>query len=124
MNDFKAWLAEREEAGTLPTGQEVHIQGARRSKLRGRNCFQKSMDFTGRPSVTYMMRDPANPKQRHGNFTEILMDLLSDEARQHEYFGSGSQMTPVDTFDDESYYVEDRPSIPPVDVINIYYDRR
>ncbi|KAG1445004.1 hypothetical protein G6F56_010070 [Rhizopus delemar] len=105
MQDFQAWLEERKKAGTQPTGQEIYIQGSQKSKLlyKKKNCFQNSFDFTDRPIANYQLADISHPSKKDGNVTQIMMSLLSDEAREHEHLGT--QNTPVD-------------------VINLYYDRR
>lgn len=114
MKDFKLWVSERQEAGAVPTGQEIYIQRSQRSRLLKniKNCFRDAFDFSGRPTVNYQILDrPVPPKNM--NLTDIIMKLLSDEARQHEYI-------------DQSLISADFPHVetPPVDVINLFYDRR
>ncbi|GAA5807284.1 hypothetical protein MFLAVUS_000641 [Mucor flavus] len=114
MKDFKLWISERQEAGVVPTGQEIYMQRSQRSRLLKniKNCFRDAFDFSGRPTVNYQILDrPVPPKNM--NLTDIIMKLLSDEARQHEYI-------------DQSLINADFPHVetPPVDVINLFYDRR
>lgn len=111
MDDFKAWLSERQDSGVIPTAQEVYVQGTRKSTLltKVKNCFHSFFNFNGRPIVNYQFLDT----QKHNvtQMTNIMTSILSDEARQHEYY-----------YD----YVGDHnaKTIPPVDVIHLYYDRR
>lgn len=109
MEDFKSWLLARHYAGVVPTGQEIYMQRSQRSRLLKniKNCFQDSFDFSGRPVVNYQLLDHQSAPSNM-NLTDIMMNLLSDEARQHEYL------------DANNLGVE----IPPVDVINLFYDRR
>lgn len=114
MKDFKQWIQERHDAGVVPTGQEIYMERSQRSKLlkNVKNCFQDLFDFSNRPTVNYQLLDrPTPPKNM--NLTDTIMKLLSDEARQHEYL-------------DQSLISANHPrvKIPPVDVINLYYDRR
>jgi hypothetical protein len=118
MEDFKAWLLARHYAGAIPTGQEIYMQGTRNSKLLKavKNCFKDSFDFSGRPSVSYQFAD--HQDQRHINVTDVMMNVLSDEARQHEYLGmTGASSIGVGN-------IQQTVSSPPVDVINLFYDRR
>ncbi|KAI9366373.1 hypothetical protein BD770DRAFT_417264 [Pilaira anomala] len=114
MEDFQSWIQARHDAGVIPTGQEIFLQRSQRSKLLKTtgNCFQDSFDFSGRPTVNYQIPDHPNPP-KNMNLTDIIMRLLSDEARQHEYL-------------DQSLISANLPrvKIPPVDVINLFYDRR
>lgn len=114
MEDFRSWIQARHDAGVIPTGQEIYLQRSQRSKLLKTtgNCFQDSFDFSGRPTVNYQIPDHPNPP-KNTNLTDIIMRLLSDEARQHEYL-------------DQSLISANLPrvKIPPVDVINLFYDRR
>ncbi|KAI8991474.1 hypothetical protein BDF20DRAFT_831509 [Mycotypha africana] len=115
MEDFKAWLLERQMKDVVPTAQELYIQRSRRSLLLEKvdNCFSNSFDFSGRPSVYY--RFPDSHKQSKINVTDVMMRLLSDETREHEYLLT-------DSYSNE---IVDRASTPPpVDVINLFYDRR
>jgi hypothetical protein len=131
MEDFKAWLLARHYAGVVPTGQEVYIQRSHRTtKLlkRAKNCFQDSFDFSGRPTVNYQVLDTARQK-KDMNLTQIMMSLLSDEARQHEYLRDdkpapqdslhGGELGSGKEDNGEEEFIS-----PPVDVINLFYDRR
>jgi hypothetical protein len=128
MDAFKSWLLARHYAGAVPTGQEIYMQGTRSSKLlkKVKNCFQDSFDFSGRPSVNYQFAD--HQDQRHINVTDLMMNLLSDEARQHEYLDSADSSAMVgklkDSIGARNKAQQDRLSSPPVDVINLFYDRR
>ncbi|KAI9484224.1 MAG: hypothetical protein EXX96DRAFT_617168 [Benjaminiella poitrasii] len=133
MDEFKAWLLERHYAGAIPTGQEIHLQGTRKSRLLERvtNCFRPSFDFSGRPIVKYKVLDHHN--QYDLNITDIMMNLLGDKARAYEYFDDGGHLfsTVNDDYSIGDYGIVNeksatdstRPS-PPVDVINLFYDRR
>ncbi|KAI8643210.1 hypothetical protein BD408DRAFT_342718 [Parasitella parasitica] len=114
MEDFRAWLLERHSAGVIPSGQEIYMQGSRKSRLLTKinNCFGNSFDFSNRPTVGYQLQDHQN--QRHVNITNIMVNLFSDNARQHEYLDG--QHSPTSLFDTIK--------APPVDVINLFYDRR
>ncbi|KAG1440506.1 hypothetical protein G6F56_011893 [Rhizopus delemar] len=106
MKDFKAWIKERQQAGARPSAQEIHLQGNEESRLleRETNCFQSDFDFSDRPISSYQIPDLLRPKKKNKmNITRIMMSVLSDEARRHEYLGYSDK---------------------PVDVINILYDRR
>lgn len=109
MDDFKSWLLERHYAGTVPTGQEIYLQRSQQSRLlkNAKNCFQDSFDFSGRPKVNYQLIDHQKAPQNM-NMTDIMMSLLSDEARTHEYLSTDELETET----------------PPIDVINLFYDRR
>ncbi|RCH81773.1 hypothetical protein CU098_005781 [Rhizopus stolonifer] len=102
MSDFKAWIIARHQANAVPTGQEVYIQGSQKSRLlkKIKNCFRDSFDFSQRPIVNYQFLDH---QKVNLNFKDIMLSLLSDQARQHEYL------------------LEDNM---PVDVIHLYFDRR
>ncbi|KAL7327852.1 hypothetical protein PS15p_206220 [Mucor circinelloides] len=119
MEDFKAWLLERHYAGVIPSGQEIYMQGSRKSRLLKniKNCFSDSFDFSGRPTVSYQLQD--HQKQRHINITDIMVDLFSDRARQHEYLDGTIQSLPGAA---KNFKVHT--GSPPVDVINLFYDRR
>lgn len=110
MQDFKAWLLERHYAGAVPTGQEIYLQRSQKSRLLKniKNCFQDSFDFSGRPVVNYQLFDHPTPP-KNTNLTDIMMSLLSDEARHHEYLGANHA---------------EMKDAPPVDVIHLFYDRR
>lgn len=114
MKDFKSWISERQNAGVVPTGQEIYMERSQRSRLlkNVKNCFKYAFDFSGRPTVNYQMLDRATPP-KDMNLTDIIMKLLSDETRRHEYL-------------DQSLISADVPhiAVPPVDVINLFYDRR
>lgn len=105
MDDFKAWISERQAVGVDPTAQEIFVQGTQKSKLlaKFKNCFRSSFDFSDRPIANYQLLDISHPTQKDGNITQTMMSLLSDEAREHEYLGNSDK---------------------PVDVINLFYDRR
>jgi hypothetical protein len=135
MDDFQAWLSARQEAQLIPVGQEVIIKGYnhhhhhKTSDLLAsktshkKNCFSNAFDFSGRPAVTFQMRDSADVS----NFQEMtssMKSLLSDEARQHEYIGQLGMLPSEDSFADASDNVKRKSDIPPVDVINLFYDRR
>ncbi|KAK4509104.1 uncharacterized protein ATC70_007454 [Mucor velutinosus] len=122
MEDFKAWLLERHYAGVIPSGQEIYMQGSRKSRLLKniKNCFSDSFDFSGRPTVSYQLQDHQN--QRHINITDIMVDLFSDKARQHEYL-DGMIQSPFPGAA-KKFKVHTDASSPPVDVINLFYDRR
>lgn len=114
MDNFKSWLLARHYAGVVPTGQEVYIQGSHRTTRllkRIKNCFQDSFDFSGRPTVNYQVLDRQH-QQKDMNLTKIMMSLLSDEARQYEYLNGAPSR-------EEEFNIS-----PPVDVINLFYDRR
>lgn len=123
MEDFKAWLLERHYAGAIPSGQEIYMQGTRKSRLlkKIKNCFSDSFDFSGRPTVSYQLQD--HQDQRHINITDIMMDLFSDKARQHEYL-DGTIQSPSMPGAAKKFKVQTGASSPPVDVINLFYDRR
>lgn len=122
MEDFKAWLLERHYAGVIPSGQEIYMQGSRKSRLLNKikNCFGDSFDFSGRPTVSYQLQD--HQDQRHINITDIMMNLFSDKARQHEYL-DGTLPSSSSTFGATKDFKVHTGS-PPVDVINLFYDRR
>lgn len=109
MEDFKSWLQERHDAGIVPTAQEIYIQGTRKSSLlaKAKNCFHSFFNFNGRPIVNYQFMD--NHEHNVTQITSIVQSVLSNEARQHEYYYDS---------------VGAHDAIPPVDVINLYYDRR
>lgn len=125
MDDFKAWILARHYAGAVPSGQEIYMQGTRNSRLlkKVKNCFQDSFDFSGRPSVSYQFAD--HQDQRHINVTNLMMNLLSDEAREHEYLDNANNFIMTDE-DSGSNGARNRArmSSPPVDVLNLFYDRR
>ncbi|KAG0183427.1 hypothetical protein DFQ28_003199 [Apophysomyces sp. BC1034] len=104
MEDFQRWLDERRQAQSIPIGQEVSIELTKNTPLPD-NCFKDMMDFTYRPRSQLELDDPEVASHRKGNYTEIFLDRLSDETRKLEYTGPATD-------------------IPPVDVINLYYDRR
>jgi hypothetical protein len=122
MEDFKAWLLERHYAGAIPSGQEIYMQGSRKSRLLNKikNCFSDSFDFSGRPTVSYQLQD--HQDQRHINITDIMMNLFSDKARQHEYL-DGTLPSSSSTLGKTKDFKVHTGS-PPVDVINLFYDRR
>ncbi|OBZ88936.1 hypothetical protein A0J61_03023 [Choanephora cucurbitarum] len=102
MAAFKQWIEARHQESAIPTGQEIYVQGSRKSKLlkRIKNCFYQAFDFSQRPVVNYQFLDHSKvPKDI--NLNKVMTSLLSDQARHHE-----------------SALEE------PVDVINLYYDRR
>lgn len=105
MSEFKAWIKERQAVGVLPTAQEIHIQGSQKSKLlkKQKNCFKSSFDFSDRPISSYQFLDISHPRKKDGNITQIMMSLLGDQAREYEHIGGSDK---------------------PVDVINLFYDRR
>lgn len=105
MNDFQTWINERQTVGAQPTGQEIYIEGSQKSGYlyKQKNCFQSLFDFTNRPIVSYQLADISHPVKKDGNITQTMMTLLSDEAREYEYLGKSDG---------------------PVDVINLFYDRR
>ncbi|KAG0743647.1 hypothetical protein G6F62_010140 [Rhizopus arrhizus] len=105
MSEFKAWIKERQAVGVLPTAQEIHIQGSQKSKLlkKQKNCFKSSFDFSDRPISSYQFLDLSHPRKKDGNITQIMMSLLGDQAREYEHIGDSDK---------------------PVDVINLFYDRR
>ncbi|KAF7723870.1 hypothetical protein EC973_001542 [Apophysomyces ossiformis] len=104
MEKFQEWLKERQHIQTIPTGQEVAIDLIENGPLV-ENCFKERFDFTHRPRSRFQLNDPELAKHRKGNYTELILNALSDEMMERAYTGSA-----VD--------------IPPVDVINLYYDRR
>ncbi|KAG1607770.1 hypothetical protein G6F46_012050 [Rhizopus delemar] len=105
MNDFQTWINERQTVGAQPTGQEIYIEGSQKSGYlyKQKNCFQSLFDFTNRPIVSYQLADISHPLKKDGNITKTMMTLLNDEAREYEYLGKSDG---------------------PVDVINLFYDRR
>lgn len=109
MDEFKSWLSERQDAGVVPSAQEIYIQGKRKSGLlaKAKNCFHSMFNFNGRPIVNYQFLD--NHEHNVTQVTSIMKSILSDEARQHEYYYDS---------------VGANDMIPPVDVIHLYYDRR
>jgi hypothetical protein len=122
MDKFKEWLLERHYAGVVPTGQDIYIQGSRKSRLLKniKNCFQDSFDFSGRPTVDYQVVDHTQTG-KNMNLTNIMKSILSDEAREHEYLGQ-----PLNGADKKNTGSEKQKQkqTPPVDVINLFYDRR
>ncbi|KAI7902464.1 uncharacterized protein BX663DRAFT_531402 [Cokeromyces recurvatus] len=129
MEDFKEWVLERRFAGAIPTAQEIFLQGVRKSRLmeKAKNCFQSSFDFSNRPIVGYQVPDHHNPLDL--NITNIFVNLLSDEAREYEYFTYKDQLSP----NEEDHGINNNKATdllssssppPPVDVINLFYDRR
>lgn len=122
MEDFKAWLLERHYAGVIPSAQEIYMQGSRKSRLlkKIKNCFSDSFDFSGRPTVSYQLQD--HQDQRHINITDIMMNLFSDKAREHEYLDGTVPSSSSTLGATKNFKVHT--SSPPVDVINLFYDRR
>ncbi|CEP16420.1 hypothetical protein [Parasitella parasitica] len=119
MENFKAWLLERHSTGAIPSGQEIYMQGSRKSRLLTKinNCFGDYFDFSNRPTVSYQLQDHQN--QRHVNITNVMINLFSDNARQHEYINREPSST------SSLLGITKAPlHPPPVDVINLFYDRR
>ncbi|KAI9494004.1 hypothetical protein BDB00DRAFT_820390 [Zychaea mexicana] len=108
MEDFREWLAERQSSDTaVPTSQEVvvDINPDFHFLDKAENCFKDMLDYTGRPRTRFTLEDPEMFSKRVGDYTEILLNALSDETLNKDYIGEDTD-------------------VPPLDVISLFYDRR
>lgn len=105
VEDFNKWITERNQVET-PTSQEVYVEISENLHFldKAKNCYEGILDYTGWPRKRFYLDDPEDFSRREGNYTEILLNALSDEARKREYIGDGEA--------------------PPLDVISLLYDRR
>ncbi|CDH58847.1 hypothetical protein RO3G_11163 [Lichtheimia corymbifera JMRC:FSU:9682] len=105
-DDFREWIAERTEAlGNMPTSQEVVVDINPNFHFldKADNCFKHLLDYTDRPRHRFTLEDPEMFSKRIGNYTDILLNVLGDEARGRDYQGAGNEH---------------------LDVISLFYDRR
>ncbi|KAI7860102.1 hypothetical protein BDC45DRAFT_431427 [Circinella umbellata] len=107
MEDFREWISERQQTGSIPTSQEVVVDINPNFHFldKAENCFKDLLDYTDRPRKHFTLEDPETFSKRAGNYTEILLNALGEETLGQEYVG---QVNPA----------------PPLDVISLYYDRR
>ncbi|ORZ20604.1 hypothetical protein BCR42DRAFT_409134 [Absidia repens] len=125
MEQFQYWLQERRAVEATPSGQEVFIEinEAYPHLAKADNCFKDLFDFTHRPRTRFQLEDPETESKRTGNFTEILMDVLGDKARQKDYIDQRARDRLVQG-DDGMTTVNDQDVVPDLEVIHLFYDRR
>ncbi|KAH8556385.1 hypothetical protein BGW37DRAFT_472296 [Umbelopsis sp. PMI_123] len=108
LDDFKEWARERAQIAIKPTAQELYIEVNENFHfLDGvQNCMQHYMNFEGRSTKRFVLEDPERLDRRQGNYSQILQTAMSDHTLNENY--ANGKVT----------------DIPPLDVINLFYDRR
>jgi hypothetical protein len=119
MQQFRAWIQERQAAAAVPSGQEIFIEidESFPHLTKANNCFKDLFDFTHRPRTRFQLEDPEMESRRTGNFTEIFLDVLGDAARAKDY---KDQLLANDNDDDTTTTTV----VPDLEVIHLFYDRR